>query len=374
MKKKSVSLLLIFAFLITYCSFLNFNSASATVLHRNSFEVIALSFLRAMEPNQDYSTQNTETIYTLDEEIYGYKVNFKTKETGKDGYVIFNTEGGVAEFSYDSEGSAFDIYKDSKIYYNGALDYYFEDKEDSLVSILDGNEISKEEAKRFRNRNISKLKEIAYTDNATVSATGVITNPESTLTRIYSVENKNISNFDHTYGVTGAYSGVYSHGGPVAGVNLMIWFHNNGYTNLLSGQGWPYTTAFSQMRVYMNHVNFQDSTFEQVANGIHSYFHSKYNTNGWAKYTDINITHNKVYARVNQNIPVIYGVRGHSVYGTHFVLMVGYRKIVTYWYNIFGRMCFTDNLFMRVADGWTGNANRFVNFDDASIRTMVWLA
>ena len=44
------------------------------------------------------------------------------------------------------------------------------------------------------------------------------------------------------------------------------------------------------------------------------------------------------------------------------------------WYNnIFGVRCTEDVLFVKVADGHIDKANRYINFEDASLRWMVWL-
>ena len=125
------------------------------------------------------------------------------------------------------------------------------------------------------------------------------------------------------------------------------------------------------------------STPQQVINGVYDYFHDVYTTDSWNKYTDYWITWNDVKGRVGQNIPVKYSVGGHSVYGNHATVMVGYQEIVSYdvgWFGI--KYNYKTTLFLRVADGWDTYtdgqyicyANRYINYDDANTRYMCWLA
>jgi hypothetical protein len=371
MKRKLISLAIIFAFTLTYCSFLDLGSTSAADMEY-SYENKAAIFLSTVCGGEYYG-KSKETVYTLDEQVFGYKVNTVNAKTLEEGYVIFNTEDGIVEYCPSSKGSAFDRYEGSKIYYNGNLDYYFQ-KDNAMISIKDGRPRSR--ADIFVNTNVKKIRE-EYFKEATASSVYAIdppiTNPSKTLTNVCGILTDNIPNYNsYTYVDKDAYLGYIFAEGPVAAVNMMIWYDNNGYPNLLTN-GYPYIDCFNLMLGIMNFDN-DEATVYECANGIYNYFHMKYPSIPMTKYIDLYITWSDIYGRVGQDIPSLYTLSGSSIYTTQTVMVVGYQKITTYWYNIIGVKCYSDHLFMNIVDGWVSSANRFINFDDASTRAMTWLA
>lgn len=92
----------------------------------------------------------------------------------------------------------------------------------------------------------------------------------------------------------------------------------------------------------------------QVAPGLNKYLKSK----GYgevATYHSGTSNGKKLIPVINENRPCILLLHGHYKYGDHGVLALGYQQYVfEHWYGN------DEDIYIRIMDGWTTRANRFV--------------
>lgn len=163
-----------------------------------------------------------------------------------------------------------------------------------------------------------------------------------------------------------------NHCGPIAVLNCIIYFAENGYPNLVPEVSGRYFYVFEEICKLMN---FKDNgaTPAQQVNALYSYINSIY-PGEFKKHTDYYITHSDVTKRVNENVPFIFSVSGHSMYEDHSLVGLGYHKFECTYKGFLGITYSETNMFLRVADGWSGiTSERYINYADANTRSIVWV-
>lgn len=395
--KKAFSVML--ALVVCICSITVTNVSAAT----DNEKQFAKDFVEEAT-GENFVMLDKQKVYSLDETLFGYKVNFKNQDTGEKGYIIFSKGRRIVEYAFGSEDTAFEENKLDKLYYAGNLDYYFKnganfvsEEGDSYTKeqILEEKE-KQEVLKAFLSveENAQKVSEFnsyvelenyvenekskmgTYSGGATVEEGVYITNPSDVTSNIDKIHAPNFVDLYYlNYVKMSDFSslGYSDHCGLTALLNEFIyWDQAKGYSSLIQTEH-PYTSEIQELRDYAGGYSWLN--FWQVKNAMRLFAEDKLRKTGFtiAPATDYWVTHDDVIKRVQENRPFVLLVNGNSRYGDHYVVGLGYQMITCWYNNIFGVRCTEDVLFVKVADGHIDKANRYINFEDASLRWMVWL-
>lgn len=336
--------------------------ASVFAAENQSYESYALSVLEVLSPDESFTVTNKEPIYDLDDNLYGFKVNFKNTETQVPGYINLSAEGNIHEYSFAAEETVFGPNTD-RIYYDGSISYFFRKGADAYFSTSDGRKFTRSQ---LGNRSVTG-------HGGGYNATGqVIYNPRSFVTNFVNDEGRiEIDGFHlpSQYLIMDTYAsqlGYREHCGLTAIMNLLLYWDNNGYPNLLTSAS-PYLTEIQSIESQIGHYNL---SYASVRNGLETFMKQKY-PDSFNYFNDLWITHSDIKSRVLEGDPFIYLVNGNSHYGNHFVVGLGYQILECWYKNIFGVTCYEDVMFILIADGHSALPNRYICFNDASLRIMV---
>lgn len=341
---------------------------------REFSELFAKTFLSNVTDSEIEIT-DVRDVYSFNETVYGSKVSFRDTQTEKDGYIIFSIDGHVNEYSLDGEPETLSD-KDNKLYYNGDYTYFFKTKAGEYLNRF-GEKVEnlKNVAKNYFNK---KLVEKIYLKVGTKYGEGeFIDDPESILPDsliVESVETKFIDNYDLRYAATSFYE-PDNNCGPTAVLNCIIYYDSNGFPALLESEGTYGNFYLKEFDEICELMNFKDNgaTPAQQVNTLYDYTNKRY-PNTFSKHKDYYVTHSDIEARTRENRPFIYSVGKHSVYGDHAVVGLGYKKFICSYKTSSGKTKKETDMFIRIADGWEGyNTSRYINFADASTRSVVWL-
>lgn len=148
-----------------------------------------------------------------------------------------------------------------------------------------------------------------------------------------------VPDWNQFWGSYGCYSGC----SPTSGVNVMGYWDDQGYGNLINGDDWQ--GAVNAMRNYMDTecVGSAGSTnVGDISSGMVNYAQDQgyyFESALWCSHCSTQPTYANYRAEINANNPVLVDVIDHTTYGDHTVAGVGYN---------------TSGNYMIVHDNWSG--------------------
>ena len=388
--KKAFSVMLVLV--VCICSITVTNVSAAT----DSEKQFAKDFVEEAT-GENFVMLDKQEVYSLDETLFGYKVNFENQDTGEKGYIIFSKGRRIVEYAFGSEDTAFEKNEFDKLYYAGDLDYYFKkganfvsEEGDSYTKAQILEEKEKQEVlKTFLSveenaQKVSAFDSYVELENYVESegskiqnisgGADPITDPEAVTVNIDTVhEPVRIFRYNQYYVQMNDYKILnYSgHCGLTAVLNQFIyWDQVKGYSTLIQ-TAHPYIQEMQILEDYAGGHSWLN--FWQVMTAMRDFGEKRNKGVTIYPVTDYWVTHDDVIKRVQEDHPFVLLINNNSIYGDHYVVGVGYQKITCWYNNIFGVRCTEDLLYINIADGWTNTANRYINFEDASLRWMVWM-
>lgn len=357
-------------------------------------ERVAVSHIQgvmAMDSESDWNNgvriKVRKALFDLDEEIAAYYFGLVNKNEEAGGYVIVSADtSGVPILEYSQEGKSFidiSIQKTgekaaaeygsnvkngySKVLYLGNMTYYIkhvlESDECVMYDSTTSNSLNADK-KELKDKN-KKDKRNSYNDlwenysfsqndkqsNPPDSGNDFITNPVMYESNYNDYEYYVITKGDTYYNIMDDFSSgnVCS---PTAATNLCKYWYvrdTTKYINLFKDASWD--SVFWSFYEYMDtdvnsgtsHDEFVDAYtmyFNEVGLSCSAY-HSTWTNNG-----------EFVVGELRNDRPCHLSLLGHYKYGNHSVLAIGYSR---YIYNG-GK----NSLYIKIADGWTNYANRYV--------------
>lgn len=264
---------------------------------------------------------------------------------------------------YESEGY---ITSEINLYYTGDINYYIGVKNSGVVEVIGAQESRKVDISSLSNDDTEEKQDWNfYKNQITGSSTPInviITNPDIYESQYYSKTSKDVPNYDIIYFLTSDFSGYSNHCSPTAGTNLLkYWYlrNNTKYNRLLISNDW--VASFKKLYGYFKTTSL--GTYDaNLANGYYQYFRDC--GIGLSK---SQLLSNPAFSILKQEIdagyPFHYSVYEHAKYKNHSVLALGY---VTYTYR--SGSSFTTSNYIRVVDGGSNRANRFIRFDEYGVQ------
>lgn len=289
-----------------------------------------------------------------------------TKNGKNCGYIIVGVDNKIIEYSYD-KCSFIQVAKDEiedefniankkqKIYYLGGINYVIGGKDKKGqekyidISMADTEEIKEKELDDISISNENS--EYSQSSPPDSKDEGYIVNPDLYEKGYDSSKTKNVKNWNLYYMPMDNFdTGKIC--APVAATNFMRYWHNRGNKYKKLFDGWDKT--YKQLFKYMNTSKSVGTDYSMIVTGYTKYLNSKkYNFS--IKYHKGTNKGKDVMREINKDRPCHLLLKKHAKYGDHSVLAVGYQQFVyEHWY---GDNCET---YIRIADGWTCNASRFV--------------
>ena len=353
MRKKSLIKKFISFLFITFFVIISPLSVKA---EENDFasERIALQFYLEHIGTTDSSYQNNLTIghivtfFNMENHISATMYSFVDSNNQPHGYVVIDENNAlipIIEFAFDGESfiTAFEnqLAADIKTtdtnityYYLGGYQYIakLESEEISYYNLLNGQQLD----------SIENISYIAPTLELPVSSRSV----RATETTV--------PGYNQSYYAT-SYFGGTNNCGPTAGVNLCVYYYNNGKTNIrYNSWDQTYSLIYDDMRTTPTNGTYPS----YMRSGIEEYVTGR----GYSCTATLNDTDPVGVAafEIQNGRPVLFAIYGDSTYGNHAVMAVGYK---------------TENgiYYFRVADGWGSTANRYIYNNGGTIQSCVSL-
>lgn len=310
-----------------------------------SSESIALQFYLEHIGTTDSSYQNNLTIghiitfFNMENHISATMYSFVDSNNQPHGYVVIDENNAlipIIEFAFDGESfiTAFEnqLAADTKTtdtnityYYLGGYQYIakLESEEISYYNLLNGQQLD----------SIENISYIAPTLELPVSS------------RSTQATEVTVPGYNQSYYAT-SYFGGSKNCGPTAGVNLCVYYYNNGKSNIRYNS-WDQTYNLIYEAMKTNTLNGTYSRF--IQSGMEEYVTSR----GYSCATalDVNNPTGVATFEIDNGRPLLLALYRDSTYGDHVVMAVGYK---------------TENgtTYFRIADGWGSTANRYI-YDNA---------
>lgn len=288
------------------------------------------------------------TFFNIENSISATMYSFVDSNNQPHGYVVIDENNApipIIEFAFDGESfiDAFErqLAADTKIvdadityYYLGGYQYIakLESEQISYYNLLNGQQLDSIE-------NISyiapTLEHTAFSRNVQAAETTV-------------------PGYNQSYYAT-SYFGGTNNCGPTAGVNLCVYYYNNGKTNIrYNSWDQTYNLIYDDMRTTTTNGTYPI----YMRSGIEEYVTSR----GYICTATLTSTDPVGVAatEIQNGRPVLFAIYGDSTYGNHAVMAVGYK---------------TENgiYYFRVADGWGSTANRYIYNNGGTIQSCVSL-
>ncbi len=306
-------------------------------------------------------------LFDSNDNINSYYIEL-ISNNNKCGYVIISAEkyNNILEYSCCEESfllqskneleKEYSVNKnEQKIYYLGGINYaigYYDNNRNKKyfdVSTSNINEINKEELDKIYASNKNNSKDSPPDSEGD----GFITDPNKYESGYDSSKSKNVKNWNLKYKIMSDFSdgGVCA---PTAATNCMFYWYsrdNKKYKKLLNST-WKKT--FNSIKTYMKTTKKDGTKDSMVTTGYTKYLSSK-GFNYSIKFHEGTHDGKDLIGEIDKNRPCHLIVHNHYKYSDHSVLAVGYQQyIYEHWYG--------DNYetYIRIADGWTSKANRFV--------------
>ena len=132
----------------------------------------------------------------------------------------------------------------------------------------------------------------------------------------------------------GSYS-CWSGCSPTSGANIMGYWDNNGYSNLVAGSDWQ--GAVNDMRLHMNTVCTADGSGStnvgSISSGIINYASARgytFASEVWCNDCGVAASYTNYQGEIDGSRPMLVDVIGHAQYGNHSVVGVGYESAGSY--------------------------------------------
>lgn len=313
-----------------------------------------------------------KALFDSDNNISAYYIELM-KNDKKCGDIILeaNYPYSIIEYSYDDE-SFLEIAEEKveedynidenkqKIYYLGGMNYVVSGKNDNgkkiYVNITTSNmeKMSKKKLKYIEKENSDiNVQEVSFKSRPDNSGDGFITAPGDYESGYDTYKSKNIKNYNITYKIMSQFSsgGVCA---PTAATNLLFYWYNRDTKKYKSLLDTSWSNTFKLMSKYMKTSKTNGTKDANVADGYKKYI-SHHGFNVSAKFHSGTSKGKKIVSVINGGRPCHLILHDHYKYGEHSVLAVGYQQyIYKHWYGD------TYQTYIRIVDGWTSKASRFV--------------
>jgi hypothetical protein len=310
-------------------------------------------------------------MYDLSGNISAYYMQIHDENNVGLGYVVVGAEDLYAPIiEYSTDGMFYpavvmEKYNSQKIIYLGGFDYFIEVSE-GYINVSDfGTE--KEVIADISEKNVYENED--YSDewrgwfeifeknsgNSTPPSSGsvYITNTDDYESGYDSKTSSNVWNYNITYKTTGDFSGYINHCAPTAATNLMLYWYNrssSAYSSLRKNGDSSWNDTFTEYYSLMGttstgtpNANLQSAYNTYLTNAGFSPTVSYHSSASWSN----------MKGEIDAGFPFHMVVQGHYLYGDHSVVGLGY---VQYKYGLL-----SYSRYIRVADGWTSSAGRFIH-------------
>ena len=307
-------------------------------------------------------------LFNSDNEITAYYIEL-VNDGKKCGYIIINAHNpyNIIEYSYQKDSFLNEAKKSvaneyniaehkQKIYYLGGINYAIsgtnKDGNKKIVDVTTSTtyEISKKTLNSISQEN--DVEQYSKSSPPDSKGKGFITDPDKYEKKYDSAKTKNVTNWNLNYKTMDSFSsgGVCA---PTAATNFMFYWYNRGtkYKKLLN-RTWKKT--FNSLYDYMDTSKSKGTKDNMLATGYKRYL-SKKGFNHSVSFHKGTSYGKDLMKDIDKNRPCHLVVHGHYMYGNHSVLAVGYQQFIyKHWYGN------NHETYIRIADGWTNKANRYV--------------
>lgn len=320
--------------------------------------------------------EKSTTLYDLNDNPSAYLFEFMDSQDVPAGYIIISADPSyvpVIEFAYVGRPFIYDALKqidtnakqegqkfkeNKKLYYLKGLTYLVEceDEQNGAVvydiTLPKPTKILKQQAKEMLqgDNHHAALWNLLKVSNSNPPTSGdVITDPATYESGYSSVSSDDVVSYNRYYFVTSDFSGYSNHCAPTAGLNLVYYWYYRGKSDLYDSTNW-WDDEFADMYTLMQ-TDENGTYVSNIPAAIESFFSAR----GYScdAVNDSWVTWGDITGPVGSDSPFLYHVFGHYIYQNHTVLGVGYKS---YYYNIT-----YSSSYIRIADGWTNYANRWVH-------------
>lgn len=247
-----------------------------------------------------------------------------------------------------------------KVYYLGGMSYVVSGKNNNgkkiYVDVSTNNmeKMSKKKLQDIEKENSDVNNEaVSFKSRPNGSGDGFITSPGSYESGYDTYKSKNVKNYNITYKVMSQFSsgGVCA---PTAATNLLFYWYSRDTKKYKSLLDTSWSNTFKLMSKYMNTSDKNGTKDANVADGYKKYI-SHHGFSVSAKFHSGTSKGKKIVSVIDGGRPCHLILHGHYMYEDHSVLAVGYQQyIYEHWYGD------TYQTYIRIADGWTSKASRFV--------------
>lgn len=397
MKKKFLTLLFVFSFVLVILSSNTNNVLAMEVVANNIYQEAALNFFKAQYEERNICYDNVEValennLYSDSEEVVAKAVVIRRDDELD--YVILNiATANIDEFAFN-ETQAYEKFS-QKVYYSGVLNYYV--KKNNQFHHFDNKKIISEKQFEKNSENIEKKfklrKEnaISFTNdnNPVLVNTKTGWNGFYNWTRISTANtNNSYSNTDWDYitGITpsGVLSGLTFMSqddfndhfetnnacGPTALTNMFIWFdymnienENNEVNALLNDNEFD---TFDRFRTLVKHSNKDGTSRSKYNSALKNYAKDQ----GYDYEIDTGVNSFEEFkTNIENNMPILTSIDLDG-WGGHAILVVGYEEFSQAYqveHKVLWHSWTTTEYnyarYLRVIDGWdTSNDSRFIDF------------
>lgn len=321
-----------------------------------------------------------ETIYGLDDNISAYKFDVLNEDGEYSGYVIAGAQMNVApiiEYSCSKDESFIDKSievasinnEDTKLYYDGGLNYYIEDvKSKNLYDTQTAAKVSQSALKSAMltnsktpekdNEQLEKDWENALGQASNPPTNTYISDPLNYESGYTGYTMKYISGATaNMYRLMSSFSGYSNHCGPTAATNLCILNYKLNSKTKLMYTSWDNTFK----RLYsLSGCNSTGTSDSNLRAALVTYGKER----GYSSTTATRVTspsESSMRASITNNVPQILLVNGHGYYGDHYVLTVGVEK-----YNYSSG----SSTYFRVIDGWS-TSQRYIYYKSSYMTSTI---
>ncbi|MCI8956117.1 MAG: hypothetical protein HFG29_03885 [Eubacterium sp.] len=141
---------------------------------------------------------------------------------------------------------------------------------------------------------------------------------------------------------------------PTAATNLLFYWYSRNTKKYKSLLDTSWTNTFNLMSKYMKTSEKSGTKDKNIADAYKKYI-SHHGFSVSAKFHSGTSEGKKIVSVINEGRPCQLILHNHYKYGDHAVLALGYQQyIYEHWYGN------TYQTYIRIADGWTSKASRFV--------------
>lgn len=319
------------------------------------FESIRVQNKTWMEANLEFD----KALFDSENQISAYLFSIE-KNGDKLGYLIANTslanniiEYGEACFldeAMEKVEQTYEVEKEEqKVYYLGDLNYVIGGEDDNKndiyidVSTSQYEELEEDELVEF------EVQASTPPDSGNV----YITNPEKYEQGYDYCTFSSVTGWNLTYYKMTDFSsgGVCA---PTAATNLLYYWHTSRGTKYKKLLNSTWKKTFDKLCSNMGTKKTGGTTAANITSGLNEYLNSK----GYGKVSTLHIGTNngkKLIPAIDENRPCLLMLYDHYLYKNHVVLALGYQDYVYKHWN--GN---DEEIYIRIMDGWTDKANRFV--------------